>query len=249
MNRLLLRGSRGASRAVLAFFWLGLLATHAQDSAVYLLVGISGFGEPAIFQVTTPDDYRQLSERAVRDNEALPEAYRNVHKKWEDAHTKTVTKTVDLGGGKTQQVERKEKGPPLPLKRPAPREVRLLGTFRTQEAAEQQKQVNEGRDAARAERQAKKDEPKTVAAPAEYRLKRPERMIPGSRAPKVDNTTEQTELMKQLLQEVENVKARLAAEHARDATGLKTTPAGTDKPRSSRNDHRSGNPEFRFDSK
>lgn len=234
--------------AVLAFFWQGPGAARAEErQELRQLVEISGFDEPTSYRVTTPDEVRSFTESAELDNAALQEAYRGIREKWQESHKRKETRTVTVNG-QAKQIEEEVQGPPFPLKRPAPREVRVLGSFRTAEAAERARQQREERAAARARKATAPERNLTVSTATDYQLKRPERMMAGSRAGSPENG-EQAELMDQLIREVATVRARLANEKVRAAAGLKTAPSGPGGTGSSRITRPMGNPTYKFDSK
>jgi hypothetical protein len=169
---------------------------------------------------------RALTESADLDNAALQEAYRNIRQKWQESHKRKETRTVTVNG-QAKQIDVEVQGPPCPLKRPAPREVRVLGSFRTAEAADRAKLQKEERAAAHSRTETATGKSMTVGPGTDYKLKRPERMIAGAAAPADD--TELAELTDALMREVATVRSRLESEKSGQTTGLKTTRSGAHK--------------------
>jgi len=200
---------------------LGLSCGQAQTNSTYIVVGLTGYDGAKTFDAVTPEAFAGLAHEAKLDNEALPRAYANLLSAWHATHAKKDKTDKGGKGGKGESHPE-----PFPLKMPAPREVRQLGSYPTADAAAKQKQDLEAQEAARLKRLEAEEERLKPTALADTGLKRPPQHAPTNQAKSPDAALVKATL-DALISEIATVRADIAAGEKTDA---KATVPGTPKP-------------------
>lgn len=201
---------------------------QAQSSTgdVYVLVRLTDYKGVKTFKSASLEEFRELSHAAKADNDALPEAYDNLRKDWKKTETKVERRTVRYGR-QQRQVDVKVPAPPFPLKCPAPREVRQMGTFASMEELDKLKLTLETRETERVEKIIKEKEKKEADADSpQGGLKRPPVKAPANRLKSVSPEKEQ-ELLGKLIQEIEKIQAAAEAAGGNTVKARVGSPAKT----------------------
>lgn len=202
-------------------------------NSIYALISVNNLDGTETHQVLSLEDLAAFRKEIVAKNAALNDAYAKLRADWKAKHEVKIETTTPDGKAKDpktlqEEVKAQAKARIFPLSKPRPFEVRNLGNFPTQAAAEERKKALEEALAALAAKEAQAKTPAPTARPADskYAIARPAARQIGSAPPPRKETGTSDKQPKELLDQLQKEMDRILAQKPDDGGDktLKTTP-------------------------